>query len=137
MPHAEQRFGLLAAKDGQHVCRFDPARADFSLVAGMNAIDELTVPRVSRVKVRSKAPIDERIGNVGEGIKKLETKALNEERQDILRANAFEAHAVGRAIPIRVVRLLAFQLPVEAIRRRQLLPELLHPDQSFGPAAVP
>src|SRR5690242_7404438 len=107
---------------------------ELALVPRVDPIDEGAIPFALDREVRSEAALDEGIDHVREGQKHLERKSLDQEREDVLRAYAFEA--VFRAIPILEFVELDETLPIVAIRRRKLGPVFVHDRQRLGAAHV-
>ncbi len=118
----------------EHVRRLDASSRHLRLVASMNTIDEFPVPlRVDR-EIRAEAAVDKRVDDIGKSDEDVEAETLDQQRQDILRADSFKSF--GRAIPVEEFVFLSFQLAIVAVRRRQLTPELAHDGECLRPALV-
>ena len=92
-----------AAHDGEHVRRFDRSGGDLRLVALVYTVDEFPVRLTVGRKIGAESTIDKRVDDVCESEKHVEAEAVDQQRQDILRADSFKAF--GRAIPVEKFRL--------------------------------
>ena len=77
--------------NGEHVCRLDVALFQIPYIDGMNPVDEVPVPLVGGIEVMPKAAIDEYVDHVTETNEDLEMKSLDEQWQDILRADTLKS----------------------------------------------
>ena len=82
----------------------------------------------------SESPVDEDVDDVGERQEQVELEAIDQRRQDILRAYAFKT--ICRAVPVFKRRFMALEQHVVAMPFRHLEPKLLYDRQGFGPAHV-
>ena len=96
----------------------------------MNSLSHCRVDR----EIRTEAAVDKRGDDIGEPDEDVETEAFDEQRQDILRADSLKAF--GRAIPVEKLVFLSLQLPIVAVSRRQLTPELAHDGERLRPSLV-
>jgi hypothetical protein len=131
---ADEVGGVFAGEDGEHVGGGEAALGHFGLVAGVGAVDEVLVPGVLRVEVGAEAAVGEGVRDVAEGVEEPEAEAVEEEGEDVLGADAFEAFE--GAVPVGVGGFLAAELAVVSVGFGQLVPELFDEMQGFGPAAV-
>ena len=74
----------------QYVSWRDSAGNDRSLIALVDAVDEIPVPFIGCVKIETESAIHKRIDHVAETDKELKTKILEQQRQDVLRPYPLE-----------------------------------------------
>lgn len=97
----------LLGHHGDHVCGFHAAALDFHFIDRLDAIDERHIVFTVGVEVVTEAAIDEDVDDISERDKELEIEALHQQRQDVLRANTFEAFR--RTVPVLKFFFLALQ----------------------------
>ena len=119
---------------GQHMRRFQGATLDLRRIKSLNEVDECTVPFFGGIEVRTEAAVDKDIDDVAERDEQFKIETLDQQRQDVLCADSFEAF-LG-AVPILVLFLVPFQQMIEFVRVGKLTPQFVYQLQSLGPALM-
>jgi|SRR5262245_43163033 len=99
-----------------------------------DTIDEGAVPFVLRIEVRAETSIDENVDDISERKEKVEVEAVNEQRQNVLRSNTFEANR--GAVPILVQLFEPLQAVIVSVFFRKVGPQLVNELQGFRPALM-
>jgi len=73
-----------------HVRGFDKSLLKIALVDRMNLIDKRQVPSIGGIEVMTEAAVDEDVDDVGKADEQLKVKPPYQQRQYVLRSDAFE-----------------------------------------------
>ncbi len=96
----EHRDSRVLTGYRQHMSWLETARDYLFLIALVNIVDEGPIPCRRRIKIMSKSSINKNINHIAKADKKLEMKVIQQERQDVLRADALKT--LSRTIPVFV-----------------------------------
>src|SRR5258708_7049278 len=101
----------------------------------MQPVYKIAVPVFVEIEVRSKPPIDKNVRQIRKSEKEPEIETVDEQRQDILRSNAFES--LRRAVMVNVLLFEPRQQVVPAVLPGKFLPKRPHLFERLRPPHMP